>query len=176
MSCTIGAGSANPVASKRIRRNGGSSPRSRLTRSVRSGSSRSLRIVQQIQPLASTATSPSTRSTRRWSRLTSPYSLIMTALSRIASWRSTRLSSVVLPLPRKPVINDTGSRWADLSFSNRLIGALTSIVLFLSLDSSLAEEEHAENNCLSPESGHNLGGRDERRSQRRRAERRDGGN
>src|SRR4051812_27444734 len=78
------AGSARPVVSTRIRRNGGTSPRSRLTRSVRSVSSRSLRIVQQIQPLASTATSPSTRSTKRWSRLTSPYSLIMTALS---SWR-----------------------------------------------------------------------------------------
>jgi hypothetical protein len=44
-----------------------------------------------------------------------------------------------------------------LSFSNRLIGALTSIVLFLSLDSSLAEEEHAENNFLSPAYGHNPG-------------------
>ena len=80
----------------------------------------------------------------------------------MASWRSTRLSSVVLPLPRKPVINDTGSRSADLSFSNRLIGAPTLLVLFLSLDSSLAEEEHAENNFLSPAHGHNLGGNDGR--------------
>jgi len=86
----------------------------------------------------------------------------MTALSFMASWRSTRLSSVVLPLPRKPVINDTGSRSADLSFSKRLIGALTSILLFLSLDSSLAEEEHAENDFISPTSGHNLGGNDGR--------------
>jgi hypothetical protein len=67
-----------------------------------------------------------------------------------------------LPLPRKPVINDTGSRSPDLSFSKRLIGALISIVLFLSLDSSLAGEEHAENHYLSPASGRNLGGNDGR--------------
>src|SRR5215470_16207707 len=84
----------------------------------------------------------------------------------MASWRSRRLSSVVLPLPRKPVINDTGSRSADLSFSKRLIGALNSTVAFLSLDNSLAEEEHVENDFISPASGHNLGGNDGRRRQR----------
>src|SRR5687768_9759633 len=117
-----------------------------------------------MQPLASTATSPSMRSTSRWSRLTSPYSLMMTALSRMASWRSRRLSSVVLPLPRNPVINETGRRSADLSCSKRLIGALIPVA-FLSLDNSLAEAEHGENDFLSPAQGHNPGENDGRSSQ-----------
>ena len=71
---------------------------------------------------------------------------------------------MVLPLPRKPVISDTGSRSADLSCSNRLIGALIPSHL-LSLDNSLAEEEHAENGFLSPAQGHNLGENDGRSSQ-----------
>src|SRR5262245_1063029 len=74
---------------------------------------------------------------------------MMTALSFIASCCSTRLSSVVLPLPRKPVISETGSRSADLSPSNRLIGILP--VLFLSLDNSLPEVEHIGKCFLSPD-------------------------
>src|SRR5262249_10162982 len=111
---------------------------SRLTRRPRSVSSRSLRTVQQMQPLASTATSPSTRSTRRWSRLISPYSLMMTALSFMSSWRRSRLSSVVLPLPSTPVINETGSRSADLSRSKRLID-FPHPTPHLPLDNTLAE-------------------------------------
>ena len=45
-----------------------------------------------------------------WSRPISPNSLTTTAQSASAGSRSRRLSSVVLPLPRKPVISDTGSR------------------------------------------------------------------
>jgi hypothetical protein len=78
--------------------------------------------VQQTQPLAITAISPSTRSTSRWSMPTSPHSLMITALSDMPGWRSSRFNSVVLPLPRKPVISETGSRLADLSDSKRLMG------------------------------------------------------
>ena len=48
-------------------------------------------------------------------------SLMITALSAMPSARSNRFSSVVLPLPRNPVIIDTGVRAAERSGSNRLI-------------------------------------------------------
>jgi hypothetical protein len=62
------------------------------------------------------------------------------------------------------VINETGRRSADLSCSNRLIGALIPVA-FLSLDNSLTEEEHAENDFLSPAQGRNVGENDGRASQ-----------
>jgi hypothetical protein len=39
---------------------------------------------------------------------------MITALSDISGYRNRRFSSVVLPLPRKPVITETGIRVADL--------------------------------------------------------------
>src|ERR1700723_435813 len=114
----IGAGSASPVVSTRIRENAGISPRSRRDRRSRSVCSRSLRNVQHTHPLASTATSPSICSTSRWSSATSPNSLMMTALSPMPACRNSLLSKVVLPLPRNPVITETGRRDADLSVSN----------------------------------------------------------
>ena len=47
-------------------------------------------------------------STSRWSMATSPNSLMMTAVSASAGSLSSRLSSVVLPAPRKPVSTETG--------------------------------------------------------------------
>jgi hypothetical protein len=44
---------------------------------------------------------------------------MITALSAIPGRRSSQFSKVVLPLPRKPMIADTGSRLADLSGSKR---------------------------------------------------------
>src|SRR5271168_298119 len=46
---------------------------------------------------------------------------MMTALSDISGSRRSLLSKVVLPLPRKPVITETGRRLADLSSSNTLM-------------------------------------------------------
>jgi len=77
-------------------------------------------LVQQIQPLASTATSPS-RLDEGVVETDFPVFIDNDTLSSW-SWRSTRLSSVVWPLPRNRD-HDTGSRSADLSFSKRLIGA-----------------------------------------------------
>ena len=39
---------------------------------------------------------------------TSPNSLTSTAVSAIRGWRSNAFRSVVLPLPRNPVMTDTG--------------------------------------------------------------------
>jgi hypothetical protein len=123
-SCTIGAGSARPVSRREY-------AKWRNLAAIAFHQECAQRLLEVAADCAANTTAREyrhlaiERSTRRWSRLTSPYSLMTTALSLMASWRSTRLSSVVLPLPRKPVINDTGSRSADLSFSNRLIGALT---------------------------------------------------
>ena len=52
--------------------------------------------------------SPSIFSTSRWSSPISPNSLMMTAVSASAGSRSSRLSSVVLPAPRKPVSSVSG--------------------------------------------------------------------
>mmetsp|Transcript_9986 Transcript_9986/g.20210 ORF Transcript_9986/g.20210 Transcript_9986/m.20210 type:complete len:257 (-) Transcript_9986:43-813(-) len=75
---------------------------------------RSCLTVQQMQPLFSKNTSsPSTFSfvsTSSWSMPISPYSFSITATRRLWSSVSTRLSSVVLPLPRKPVTTVTGTR------------------------------------------------------------------
>src|SRR5687768_1511129 len=48
---------------------------------------------------------------------------MMTALSDMPGWRNSLLRSVVFPLPRNPVMSETGSRSADLSRSNRLMRA-----------------------------------------------------
>src|SRR5437763_1441 len=90
------------------RRNGGTSPRSRRPSRSRSSSARSPRSEQQTQPLPSTTVRSSTRRSRWWSIATSPSSFTITAVSPICGWESSRASSVVLPLPRKPVRRVTG--------------------------------------------------------------------
>ena len=80
---------------------------SRSTRSA-SVSTRSPRTVQHRQPSESWMTPSDDCSTSRWSIATSPNSLMMTAVSASAGSFSSRLSSVVLPAPRKPVSTETG--------------------------------------------------------------------
>src|SRR5262249_59734915 len=60
-------------------------------------------MVQHRQPVVSVTSPSSACSTSRWSRPTSPNSLMTTAVSVSAGSLSRRLSSVVLPAPRKPV-------------------------------------------------------------------------
>src|SRR5262249_39047636 len=104
----IGAGSARPDVSITTRRNGGTSPRVRISSSRRSSPARSARSEQQTQPLPSTTVCSLTRRSRWWSIATSPSSLTITAVSPIPGWSSSRERSVVLPLPRKPVRTATG--------------------------------------------------------------------
>ena len=70
---------------------------------------RSPRTLQHTQPLSSRTISSSLASTSRWSSPTSPNSLTITAVRASAGSRSRLASSVVLPLPRKPVITETGT-------------------------------------------------------------------
>ena len=105
--CSTGAGSARPVVSSSTRRN----LQRRLSRSrnsVSSASTRSPRMVQHRQPLCSSTMLSPTYSTSRWSSEISPNSLMMTAVSASAGSFSSRLSSVVLPAPRKPVSTVSG--------------------------------------------------------------------
>ena len=60
-------------------------------------------MVQQRQPLESRTVLSSTVSTSWWSMPTSPNSLMSTAASPSEGCFKSWLSSVVLPLPRKPV-------------------------------------------------------------------------
>src|SRR3954454_7098606 len=113
----MGAGSASPVVSTITRRNGAI----RLLSQRRSKSSRvamrSPRTVQHRHPAESRIIFSSTVSTSRWSSPISPNSLTMITVSASAGSWSSRLSSVVLPAPRKPVstVNGIGGRerWAD---------------------------------------------------------------
>ena len=105
--CSTGAGSARPVVSSSTRRK----VQRRLSRSrssVSSASTRSPRMVQHRQPDCSSTILSPTYSTSRWSSATSPNSLMMTAVSASAGSFSRRLSSVVLPAPRKPVSTVSG--------------------------------------------------------------------
>ena len=77
------------------------------TRSA-SVSTSSPRTVQHRQPSESWMMPSEACSTSRWSIATSPNSLMMTAVSGSAGSLSSRLSSVVLPAPRKPVSTETG--------------------------------------------------------------------
>ncbi len=86
----------------------GISPRSRRPSRSRSSSARSPRREQQTQPLFSSTVRSSTRRSRWWSIATSPSSLTITAVSPIPGCASRRESSVVFPLPRKPVRSATG--------------------------------------------------------------------
>ena len=72
---------------------------------------RSPRTVQHRQPeFRVTMPSSSDFSTSRWSSPISPNSLMITAVSASSGRRSSLFSSVVLPLPRKPVSTVTGMR------------------------------------------------------------------
>ena len=72
---------------------------------------RSPRTVQHRQPEFSvTMPSSSDFSTSRWSSPISPNSLMITAVSASSGRRSSLFSSVVLPLPKKPVSTVTGMR------------------------------------------------------------------
>src|SRR5262245_3272676 len=98
MLCATGAGSASPVVSITTVSN-----LSRCSISWKKLRTRSPRTVQQTQPLFICTTSWSEASSRWWSIPTSPNSLTMTATRRPCSAVRMRLSSVVLPEPRKPV-------------------------------------------------------------------------
>ena len=74
-----------------------------------------------MQPLASRATFSEAMVTRSWSMPISPTSLITTAAPAMAGWRMSLDSSVVLPLPRKPVISVTGMRPARGSRVNTVV-------------------------------------------------------
>jgi len=109
-------GSLTPLASM-IRYSGGSSRSSRSSAVL----SRSPRIEQQMHPLASEIVSPSTPTTSCVSMLMLPKSFTSTAtLNPWSAW-SIRLSSVVLPAPRKPVRIVTGTGRSGASIDMLLL-------------------------------------------------------
>ena len=71
-------------------------------------STRSPRTAQHRQPVCSSTKLSSLVSIRSWSSPTSPNSLMITAVREKSGCLSRRPSSVVLPLPRKPVSTATG--------------------------------------------------------------------
>ena len=79
------------------------------------------RTVQQMQPFFSSTASSIACSISRWSSPTAPNSLTITTVSASDGWRSRWFSTVVLPLPRKPVSIVTGTVFAA-SFITRSIG------------------------------------------------------
>ena len=102
MVCSTGTGSARPVVSSTTRRNT-ARPLSRSRSNCSSASTRSPRKVQHRQPLCSSTTPSLIGLTSRWSSPISPNSLMITAVSASAGSVTSRLSSEVLPAPRKPV-------------------------------------------------------------------------
>ena len=76
-----GPGSARPVVSMAMRRNGGSAPASRRCHSISSVSAMSPRTVQQMQPFFSSTASSIACSISRWSSPTAPNSLTITTVS-----------------------------------------------------------------------------------------------
>ena len=128
--CSTGAGSARPVVSMTTRCSAWMRPVcSRSTRSA-SVSTSSPRTVQHRQPSESWMMPSDDCSTSRWSIATSPNSLMMTAVSASAGSFSSRLSSVVLPAPRKPVSTETGigkrvhqPASADIALHRQRLGA-----------------------------------------------------
>ena len=91
--CATGAGSARPVVSIAMRRNGGSAPASRRCHSVSSVSAMSPRTVQQMQPFFSSTASSIACSISRWSSPTAPNSLTITAVSASDGGLSRRFST-----------------------------------------------------------------------------------
>mmetsp|Transcript_14006 Transcript_14006/g.41741 ORF Transcript_14006/g.41741 Transcript_14006/m.41741 type:complete len:300 (-) Transcript_14006:86-985(-) len=117
--CATGAGSAMPVVSMMMASS--ALPDSWRALSFLSTMAKSARTVQQMQPfIISMSSSPSTRLAMFFWRSassmpTSPNSFSITAMvlpcSAVRMW----LSSVVLPLPRKPVSTVTGTRMSTES-------------------------------------------------------------
>ena len=106
--CTTGAGSARPVVSMTTRSKSTISPARRWANSSRKVSCMSVRTEQQMQPLASRVMFSDDMVTRSWSMPISPISLITTATRRMSGCLTSLEISVVLPLPRKPVMRVTG--------------------------------------------------------------------
>ena len=79
------------------------------------------RTVQQMQPFFSSTASSIACSISRWSSPTAPNSLTMTTVSASEGRRSRWFSTVVLPLPRNPVMIVTGTVFAAWSI-RRSIG------------------------------------------------------
>ena len=69
---------------------------------------KSVRTEQQMQPFSSSTVSSKACSIRRWSIPISPNSFTITAVSPIPGWRTRWFNKVVFPLPRKPVMIETG--------------------------------------------------------------------
>ena len=106
--CRIGPGSARPLVSITMRRNGGTTPCSRSNTRRRSAACRSVRVMQQTQPLPSSTVSSALSRTSTSSMPTAPNSLMMTAVPWPSGEERKRCNSVVLPLPRNPVTTVTG--------------------------------------------------------------------
>ncbi len=107
--CATGPGSAMPVVSMTMRSKS-SSFASRFARNSPRMRTRSPRTVQQMQPLfISTICSPVSCTSNSLSMPASPNSFSMTAMLRPCCSFSMRFSSVVLPLPKKPVSMVTGT-------------------------------------------------------------------
>ena len=120
--CSTGTGSASPVVSTNTRSKSITSPARRLTNSSRSVSCRSVRTVQHRQPFDEQRHLLGGGGDQLVVDATSPNSLMITAARFMPGWRSSRRSSVVLPLPRKPVMTVTGSRPASGSRRQRAHG------------------------------------------------------
>src|SRR5476651_2214812 len=106
----MGEGSASPEVSMAMRRKSGISPRSRSTTMRRSATCKSLRVMQHRQPLPSSTVSSALPRMSASSMPAAPNSLTTTAVPRPSSVPRNRLSNVVLPAPRNPVITVTGTR------------------------------------------------------------------
>src|SRR5215210_2745159 len=116
----MGAGSARPVVSTTTRSSAGITPLASSSKSSRSASTRSSRVVQHTHPLSRRTVFSSARLRRWWSSPTLPNSLTITAVFSRDGAESTLESSVVLPLPRKPVMIVTGFFVALASVHRRI--------------------------------------------------------
>ena len=103
-----GAGSATPLVSMITRSKGGTSPRARRPLRSASVSCSAPVFAQHRQPASRSTTLSVACAMTRLSRPISPSSLTTTAVLASAGSLSALLSSVVLPLPRKPVSRKTG--------------------------------------------------------------------
>ena len=117
--CRIGLGSASPEVSITTRLKSGISPRSRSTTMRRSACCRSVRVMQHRQPLPSSTVSSALARTSASSMPVAPNSLTTTAVPAPSGVARKRLSSVVLPAPRKPVSTVTGMRAPRSRLSRR---------------------------------------------------------
>lgn len=116
---TTGAGSANPVVSMMTRSNSGISPEWWRANKSLKVSCISVLTEQQIHPLASNEMFSEDLVTKSLSIPISPISLMTTATRFMSGCSSNFEISVVLPLPKNPVMTvigifpDRGSLWND---------------------------------------------------------------